>query len=301
MGSGDATAFRILTDVIGADAEDGNDGDYEGPDGMLCCGVCHEPKEHIFRLPAHMQAYVPEGTGTEIKRPRECRCQRDLRMLEERERAEREHTNVVKAMRAACFQDAKLAECTFSVDDRRDAKLSDTCSRYADKWVDMRDRNIGALLWGEVGGGKTFYAACIANALVEREIAVKFRNLPDLAARMSSDYGEGRGAVLEEVRRIPLLILDDLGFERTTPTGLENAFTIINTRYDSGKPLIVTTNLTPDEIKSPANLVHRRALDRIVELCPIVLQVKGGRRREIANNKRLEALEILYGGGQNGS
>ena len=51
--------------------------------------------------------------------------------------------------------------------------------------------------------------------------------------------------------RYPLLILDDFGMERGTEYGLEQVFNVIDSRYRSGKPLIVTTNLTLDDLHNP--------------------------------------------------
>ena len=64
--------------------------------------------------------------------------------------------------------------------------------------------------------------------------------LNDLAASF-----EGRNEYISRLCRYPLLILDDFGMERGTEYGLEQVFNVIDSRYRSGKPLIVTTNLTP--------------------------------------------------------
>ena len=49
----------------------------------------------------------------------------------------------------------------------------------------------------------------------------------------------------------PLLILDDFGMERGTEYGLEQVYSVIDSRYRSGKPLIATTNLTLEELQHP--------------------------------------------------
>ena len=68
------------------------------------------------------------------------------------------------------------------------------------------------------------------------------------------NYGfEGRRAYIQKLRSCPLLILDDLGMERDTKFGLETVFEIIDGRLMNRKPLIVTTNLTLDEMNHPKN------------------------------------------------
>jgi DNA replication protein DnaC len=283
--------FGALINAVGADADERMEGDYVADDGLLCCGTCHEPKVRVLPIPVFMR----DEYGESIQRPRECLCQRRRIALQEAAKEDKRHREAVARLLSVGLKDERLLSCTFAADDGQEARTGETCRRYAEKWAEMRAKNIGMILWGQVGSGKTFYAAAIANALIEREVGVILTGLPDIAARMSADYGDDREDVLNEIRNIPLLILDDVGFERTTPTGLENAYTILNTRYQSGRPLIVTTNLTPDEIKSPPDIAHKRALDRIVEMCPVVLQSKTARRQGIAAEKRMDALEILYG------
>ena len=52
-----------------------------------------------------------------------------------------------------------------------------TTHRYVEQWQTMRAENLGLLLWGGVGTGKSFLAGCIANALMEQEVPVRMTNL----------------------------------------------------------------------------------------------------------------------------
>lgn len=60
---------------------------------------------------------------------------------------------------------------------------------------------------------------------------------------------EGRNEYIERLCRFPLLIIDDFGMERGTEYGLEQVYNVIDSRYRSRKPLIVTTNLTLDSLQ----------------------------------------------------
>ena len=64
---------------------------------------------------------------------------------------------------------------------------------------------------------------------------------------------------------------DDLGVERNTEYAMEQMFTVIDGRYRSRKPMIITTNLKLEEIKNPPDLAHARIYDRILEWCAPVL------------------------------
>ena len=63
---------------------------------------------------------------------------------------------------------------------------------------------------------------------------------------------------------------------------MEQMFFVIDSRYRSRRPMIITTNLKLDELKNPPDLAHARIYDRILERCaPILLreELPGGKRR----------------------
>ena len=108
----------------------------------------------------------------------------------------------------------------------------------------MRAENIGCLFWGGVGTGKSYLAGCIANALMEKEVPRPHDELCGLILNDLAASFEGRNEYISRLCRYPLLIIDDFGMERGTEYGLEQVFSVIDSRYRSGRPLIVTTNLT---------------------------------------------------------
>ena len=111
-------------------------------------------------------------------------------------------------------------------------------------------------------------------------------NFPTILARLSGAFGEDRTALLDSLRDYDLLIIDDLGAERNTGYTMEQMFSIVDSRYRSGKPLIVTTNLKLDELKHPPDLSHARIYDRILERCaPILLAGKNFREDNAASMK----------------
>lgn len=120
----------------------------------------------------------------------------------------------------------------------------------------------GLLFWGDVGTGKSYLAACIANALIDKEVPVRMTNLSDV---IDHDFADRRDFI-HRLCNVPLLILDDFGMERDTRFGLETVYQVINGRYLSGKPLIVTTNLTLDELKHPNDTDRARIYDRVLAM-----------------------------------
>ena len=162
---------------------------------------------------------------------------------------------------------------------------------YAGHWDTMQAENIGYLFWGGVGTGKSYLAGCIANALMEKEIPVRMTNFAAILNDLAASF-EGRNEYISRLCRYPLLILDDFGMERGTEYGLEQVYSVIDSRYRSRRPLIVTTNLTLQQIQNPPDTAHARIYDRLLEMCAPVRFTGGNFRREAAQAK-LERLKNL--------
>ncbi len=139
--------------------------------------------------------------------------------------------------------------------------------RYVEHWEEMRQNNIGLLLWGRPGNGKTFAAACIANALCEQWMDVRMTTLATVLEKLPVMSFQDQSRYLDSLRGCDLLILDDFGMERKTNYAQEQVFSIIDGRYLARKPLIVTTNLCTKDLKDPEDMTELRIFDRILELC----------------------------------
>lgn len=163
-------------------------------------------------------------------------------------------------------------KCTF--DKAQPSRAMDVCRRYASRWDDAEKKGAGLLLWGGVGTGKTFAAHCIANELIGRDVPVLITSLSRV---MNSGFD--RTSILRRIRDTPLVCFDDLGVERSSAYSLETVFLLVDERYRTGRPLIVTTNLTERELHSPQDIDRKRIYDRILERC-VPLHFDGGSKRE---------------------
>ncbi len=256
--------------------------DFVGEDGLLYCGVCRKPKEKY--LPRDLAAMLKRD-----RRPAECDCQRERREREEARRERVRHLDAVEKLRREGFLDRSMAGWRFEKDNGRCPQMK-ILRDYARRFEEMRQENIGLLLWGGVGAGKSFGAGCVANDLIEREIPVKMTNFAAILGDLSA-APEGRGAYIDRLCAYPLLILDDFGMERGTEYGLEQVYNVIDTRCRVGKPLIVTTNLPLSDLRHPGDLPHQRIYDRVLAMCCPVCFTGESFRRETAQEK----LERLRG------
>lgn len=193
-------------------------------------------------------------------------------------------------MKRRGFTDPAMRNWTFEHDNGRNPQ-TETARFYVESWETMQAENIGYLFWGGVGTGKSYLAACIANALMEKEVAVRMTNFATILNDLAASF-EGRNEYISRLCSYPLLILDDFGMERGTEYGLEQVYSVIDSRYRSGKPLIATTNLTLEELQHPQDTPHARIYDRLTSMCAPVRFTGSNFRKETAQEK-LERLKQL--------
>lgn len=172
----------------------------------------------------------------------------------------------IEAMKASGLQDKALYDYTFDKDNGINPEMA-YAHKYVENWEDMKANSSGLLLWGNVGTGKSFFAGCIANALLEKGVPVLMTNFSRILNTLTGMHFEDRNQFIDSLNRYSLLIIDDLGIERNSEFALEQVFNVIDSRYRSKKPLIVTTNLTLTELNSAPDVAHRRIYDRILERC----------------------------------
>ena len=142
--------------------------------------------------------------------------------------------------------------------------------------------------------GKSIFAGCIANALMEKEISVCMTNFALILNDLAASFKD-RNEYIARLCSFPLLILDDFGMERGTEYGLEQVYNVVDSRYRSGKPLIVTTNLTLEELQNPEDTAHARIYDRLTEMCCPVC-ITGENFRKDKAREKMERLKKLLNG-----
>ena len=133
-----------------------------------------------------------------------------------------------------------MKNCTFANAEEM-TPVIDKAKKYVDNWDKMKQKSKGLLFWGPLGTGKSYVATCIANALLERNVTVKMTNFNTIVDTMFR--AENKAEYMNELSCCSLLIIDELGLERSSEYALGIIFDVIDHRYRSGKPLITTTNL----------------------------------------------------------
>ena len=241
-------------------------------DGIRVCNRCKQPKQVMLEF--------PRNSGKLRPFPIKCLCDEEEEEARKAEIKRMKTEELIKDLYRQGLSDKAYRANTFSKDDNRNPKLSRFCQNYVRDWDKHRANNRGILFYGNTGGGKSFFACCIANALIQKGIPVLYSRLSDLVKnRVDKNSQE------ISLRQFELIILDDIGVENSTQT----AYTIIDDIYRAGIPLIVTTNLSPSELKEPDTIEKQRIYGRIIERCCLTKKVDVTKSRldmakENANN-----------------
>lgn len=222
-------------------------GDYRDADGMLVCGECGQPKESVYIADDGHEVRLP------IVHPHEI-----------------ERTNTrADVLRRECFRSfegyagAVFAEC--------DAPVKSVFMAWCDQFREFGlSKGQGFIIYGGRGVGKTYLASCVCNRLIESGYRCRLTSL-----RAAID---DRQAVVSELEKMDLVVIDDLGTERDTPYGLETVYDVVNRLYSKRVPMVITTNLTRSQIADPPRGISR-AMDRIKERCQ-PLEYAGANRRQ---------------------
>ena len=175
--------------------------------------------------------------------------------------------------------DTKFLRSRFE-NDRYGDKYLKFAKRYAKRVVEENNFNRGIVFIGDSGTGKTFTSSCIANYLMDNGKTVLVINFGLYLNRVKREWAEAENDILNFVKLCDLLVIDDFGGERNTEFAIEKAFLLIDTRYRSEKPMIITTNLSLYQLERKFT---NRIRSRLEEMCYTIKIDTKDRRKDIAN------------------
>ena len=276
---------KVLASI--ADSADSLPDDYIGSDGLLYCGRCNTRKEREIIWFDNKPKKVPVM----------CKCRaEEERLKKEQMQKEEEMRSIQRAKISSMMDDTFRTACfaNYQIRNGNERHLK-VAKKYCIEFSKMYERNQGLLFWGTVGTGKSYTAACIANYLLEANTSVVMTSFVRILQEMQGFDREREETFTNKLNSVKLLIIDDLGAERSTDYALEKVYGIIDNRYRAKKPLILTTNLTLRQMQEATDIRYDRIYDRIFEMCyPMEFSGVSWRKREAAQRYE-ETRKILEG------
>ncbi len=254
------------------------------------CPICGKVMERTIDFP------LADGHGGTVKKTVHvmCDCERKaddaikIRLAYEDEQIE------IQKLKRFSLMDKRLSDkrmCDFTVTPDNE-KLAQIMKKYITDFPTMYKSGQGLLLYGPVGTGKSFAAAIIANELIARKTPVvmtSFVKLIDNMKNFDSDSTE----IMNRLNLAKLLVIDDFGAERSTDYALEKVYDIIDSRYRSGNPVILTSNVELKDMQNCQDTRLNRIYDRVFEMC-YPIKVNGMSWRKQSAVDRFRSMKKLF-------
>ena len=244
-------------------------------DGLLYCRKCGEPRQFQFTVFGKMRTeYVM------------CRCQK---AADEEERLKFK-TNLsneeIARMRNIALPSDERRSHTFAADNHSQPKMAQ-CRKYANDFENNYKRGAGILMYGACGTGKSYAADAIANKVIDLGYSALITNFGEIAKNVSGVGYDDRAIYYAGLTKYALLVIDDMGVEKETDFMLELIHRVVDERVKSGKPMIISTNFSPERIKCPPNDEWARIMSRITLVCyPMLFEGEDMRKLDATKNYR---------------
>ena len=258
----------------------------------LTCSTCHTP---IDAAPGRIREYRPHTDHTghamkygycEIPCPT---CSGDAMVR----RAARQQAELVQRIFGGADIPWKMRDWEFSsFPTTGDQSALEAVKKFAKRHIEG-DENLRRGLWlgGDLGQGKTSLAVSALKMIIRASNIGLFVLSSDLFDRLRASFRDGAqdhtDELLEAVKNVPWLVLDDIGVERPTGYVIEQLYGIVSLRMQRGLYTIFTSNFTPRDLESywtkddAAGVAGKRIISRLKEYC-VAVTVKGANLREKA-------------------
>jgi len=228
------------------------------------------------------------------------KAQRDIARIERLAREDEKYRLMdIAAARADCyiFPPYRYGNITFAdLDPDISPELTRICKFYASTWKERLASGDGLFFTSSKGIGKSINIAAIINEILEQGGTALFATIPQLIDRIKSNGYVEKADIYKRIAKVDFLVndeLDELNFNDS------EAAKIIDIRYNSRKPLLITTNHSKEQIENPKDLNEKchRSISRLAQDA-IIAEKRDedlrGRTREIKRAQILKEMAEYY-------
>lgn len=187
------------------------------------------------------------------------------------------------------FYEADLSKFRFDIYSRNMGKMDKLARNFFNKFREWEKAGKGLYIWSKTpGSGKTFLSCCLGKSIMMRyDLHMRFVTVPDYLAAVGVSYKREQGAEDESqvFRKCDLLILDDVGTQKSGDWQEQELFRIINERLNAGNVTIYTANMPPEDLN-----VSERTIDRIMKSSVVIQMPEESIRRKRAKEEQEDFL-----------
>lgn len=224
-----------------------------------------------------------------------CSCR--SKQLEEQKRRDQQKEKELTLNKyfSSGWANEQMKNCTFEKWDNEKCptEYRDRAEAYVSNFKNMLDHNVGMMILGHSGNGKTYTSAAILNAVKAQGytgMIIQMAQLIELADSWSKNFEQRmtETAFYKKLRHADLLVIDDFGVEHKFVR--EKVYAIIDERLKQKLPLIVTSNLIQEELFE----YHPRIISRLTECCSILSVYENKDNRKEMKERKTNYFVSIY-------
>lgn len=246
-------------------------GDWRDENGILHCGVCNQPLEHIL-----YKDREPPEIGKDLSFEQKQRMQETIKFLKGRtvrcickcvqsERKQYEDMQKQESRRDRQFSafgnSMHLANTNFSKDNFSKPKVTETLTRYINKFTEIHEKGLSVILSGEQDSGKTFFSLAVANALIDKGYTVSYSSLYKILSK-TSPYVTYQHIINTELFA-DMIIIEDVNEDCFEPKQYQVLLAYINTIKSKGIPIMITTRLSGDNLNKIKDICKNASIIKV--------------------------------------
>ncbi len=205
-------------------------------------------------------------------------------------RRSQENTNVPTQ-----FYESDIHKFKFDSYSKNMEKLRKLAWNFFEKYREWSDAGKGLYLWSKTpGSGKTFLSCCIGRSvMLKYDVRMRFTTCPDYIATVGDSYKRMTGTedLSEKYRLCDLLVLDDIGAQKTGDWQEQEIFRIVNERLNNRRITIFTSNMPPEKLN-----VSSRSIDRIRKMSVVIQMPEESIRLKKAQDEQEAFLNKVFAG-----
>lgn len=173
-------------------------------------------------------------------------------------------------------------------DDSKRTEIIKKIKDFYDKYK-KGEYSKGIYVAGNFGSGKSYIIAALFNELAKYNFKSSIIYFPEFLRKLKSNFGESNDELFENIKKIPLLAIDDIGAEKLTDWARDEILgSILQYRMDFKLPTFFTSNLNLQELENHLQITNskadkvkaRRIMERIIYLTDEVILLGVNRRNK---------------------
>lgn len=246
-------------------------GDWRDEKGLLHCGICNAPLEHLISIKEEEKNISPNLSAEQRQRVVEtmnflrgrkvscvCNCTKTSREEIDKKKI---YDEKMDRIFHAFGNSVHLQHTNFTKDNFSKPNVTKTLDRYINKFDDIRSKGLCIILSGEKDSGKTFFSICVANAILDRGYFVSYSNIYKILSNITP-YVTYQHIINMELFA-NLVIIEDVNEDCFEQKQYQVLVAYIKTLQSKGIPIIITTRFSGEHLNKITDICKNTSIIKV--------------------------------------